>query len=82
MAQMPNSHEKRTRSGCQKKESLRVQHTLNVQLAVKQTTQQNSVGKAQVRIYVPRGTDHEKKTEETEQTTKKLLISKEPDSKN
>ena len=57
----------------ERRESPKVQHTQNVQLEVKQTTQQNNVEKAQVRIYVPRGTDHEKKTEETEQTTKNVL---------
>ena len=31
-----------------------VQHTLNAQRAVKQTTQPKNVGKAQVRIYAPR----------------------------
>ena len=41
-------------------------YPLNVQLAVKQTTEQNSVRKAQVRIYVPRGTDQEKTIRQTQ----------------
>ena len=73
MAEMPNPQEKKREKDVKKDRNPRVQHTLNVQLAVKQTTEQNSVGKAQVRIYVPRGTDQEKNNPPDPETKNPLI---------
>ena len=49
--------------------SHRVSHSLNVQLAVEQTTQQKRAAKVQVRIYDPIGIDHKQSQPPDEEMT-------------